>query len=75
MAALPNFASLEIQLKRIFGGCSCVCAVSTGTIALLQLVVDEKDRVGLSTALFVAFLVICILVFVVLGVGGHKVSS
>jgi hypothetical protein len=75
MAALPNFKSLEVKMKHIFGGCSLACAVSTGTIILLQLAVDEKNRVELCTALFVAFGVICILVFVVLGVGGHKVSS
>ena len=74
MAALPNFASLEVKLKRSFWGCGLVCAASTGTIVLLQLAIDTKDRVQLCTALFVAIALIGALIFAVLGIGGHKVS-
>jgi hypothetical protein len=73
MAALPNFTSLEVKLKRVFGVCSLLCAVSTGTIILLQLAIDEQNRVELCAALFVALGFICILIIAVLGVGGHKV--
>jgi hypothetical protein len=68
-AALPNFSSLEVKLKRVFGVCSLVCAVSMGTIVVLQLTIDEKGRVELCAAFFMASALICMLVFAVVGVG------
>ena len=42
---------------------------------MLQLVIDEKDRVRLCTALFVGIGVVAAQVFAVVGVGGRKVRS
>jgi hypothetical protein len=75
LASVPNFANLEVKLKRFFGGCSIFFAVSGGSVIILQLAVHENHRVALSTALFVQQLLLSITMFVFLGIGGHKVSS
>jgi hypothetical protein len=75
LALAPNFGNLEIQLKRVFGGCSLVYAVSSGSVILLQLFIDENDRVALSTALFVLSALMFVVVCIVLAIGGHKVAQ
>jgi hypothetical protein len=74
LAAMENFAKLEMKLKRSFGICSLVCAASSGCVILLQLAVGEEDRVALCTSFFVVLALICVLGCGVLGVGGYKVS-
>jgi hypothetical protein len=73
VAAVPDFVKMKILLNRIFGYCSLSCAVSVGVVLLLQLGVDEEDRMAVSAAFFVVFALICVLASVVAGAGTYKV--